>query len=350
VNPIVLVGVAASLLAAGAVLALVRPVLRARMLGPAVIATLASGVLVVVPGRLLGLGSPEFLIGIAAFALPVMLLLEAAATASGADAFARRLLMLVWGLVVFPVSALLPLALTSGCLAPECGFEDFGAALPLLVSSSAFVVLAWLPAGVHERAALDRSSGRRAVVAGLVLWLAAAVWLAHLEGVVDDFTPRILLAAVVGPLGGAVGWLVVDVLRDTRGSTARSLMLGLVAGMVATLPGAVTVGLPWLPITGLIAGGLAALLYSWRGVEGTSLAARWGVAILVAAGTGFLAPAISGDTVGIIFAARASVLTVPLLAFSAVAVFSVAVSAPVWVLVRRHAARERIPDQIVASE
>ena len=349
-NPIVAVGVATSLIAAAAVMMLVRPVLQARMLWPAVAATAASGILIVVLGWVLGLASLEFLIGIAVFALPVMLLLEAAAAASGADGFARRLVMQVWGLLVFPASTLVPLALTAGCLAPDCGFEDFGAALPLLVSSSAFVLLAWLPAGVHEGVRFDRTSGRRVVLAGLVLWVASAIWLAHLEGTVDDYTPRILLAAVVGPVAGALGWLLVDLLRNTRRSTPRSLMLGLVAGMVAALPGAVSVGLPWSPIVGLLAGALASLLYSLRGVRGTSLAARWGIAMLAAAGVGFVAPPISGDTIGVIFAARAAVLTVPLLVFAGVAAFSVAVSAPVWVLVRRHAARERIPEQILVDE
>ncbi len=63
-----------------------------------------------------------------------------------------------------------------------------------------------------------------------------------------------------------------------------------------------------------------------------------------------MAPAVSGDTVGLIFSARAAVLTVPMLVLVAVAMFSVAVSAPVWVLVRRHAARERIPTQILVDE
>lgn len=348
-NPILLVGVAAALLATAAVVVLVRPVLGARMTGPAAASALATAVVTTAVGGALGLGSLEFLIGISVFTLPVLLLVEAAAIASGADRFARWLLMTAWGLIVFPVAALVPLALTSGCLAPDCGFEDFGAGLPLLVSSSAFVLLAWLPAGVHERAELDRPSSRRAIVAGLVLWIATGVWLAHLEGAVDEFTAPILIAALAGPLGGAVGWLLADILRNTRRSTGRSLMLGLVAGMVATLPGAVSVGLPWSPIVGVLAGGLAALVYSARGADG-GLAARWGITVLVAAGVGFLAPAVSGDTVGVIFTARAAVLTAPILAFLGVAAFSVAVSAPVWVLVRRHAARDRIPAQILVDE
>lgn len=349
-NPIVVIGIAAAVLAAAAVVVLVRPVLGGRMAWPALGAGAATAVVTIGAGRLLEIASLEFLIGISTFALPVLLLLEAAAIASGADRFARWLLMLSWGVVVFPVSALVPLALTSGCLSADCGFEDFGAGLPLLVSSSAFVLLAWLPAGVHERADLDRPSSRRAVFAGFVLWLAAAFWLAHLEGTIDEFTPRILLSAVVGPAAGALGWLLVDVLRNTRRNTGRSLMLGLVAGMVATLPGAVSVGLPWAPIVGLMAGGLASLVYSLRGSDSAGLAARWGITVLVAAGIGFLAPPISGDTVGVIFAARAAVLSVPLLVFFAVAGFSVAVSAPVWVLVRRHAARDRIPEQILVEE
>lgn len=349
-NPIVVLGVGAALVAAVAVLALVRPVLNDRMAWPALAAALATAVIVIVVGRVLGVASLEFLIGIAALALPVLLLLEAAAVASGADGFARWLLMLSWGVVVFPVSALVPLLLTAGCLAPDCGFEDFGAALPLLVSSSAFVLLAWLPSGVRERAELDRPSNRRAIVAGAVLWASTAVWLVHLEGAIDEFSVRILISAVVGPAAGAVGWLVVDVLRNTRRTTGRSLMLGLVAGMVAILPGAVSVGLPWSPFVGLIGGGAAALAYSLRGSGSAALASRWGLAILTAAAIGFLAPPISGDTVGVIFTARAAVLSVPLLAFLGVAAFSVAVSAPVWVLVRRHAARERIPAEILVDE
>jgi Amt family ammonium transporter len=349
-NPIVLAGVAAALLAAAAVLVLVRPVLGGRMAWPALGAAVCTAVITIVTGWVLGLATLEFLIGIAALALPVLLLLEAAAIASGADRFARWLLMLSWGVVVFPVSALVPLIVTRGCLTGDCGFQDFGAGLPLLVSSSAFVLLAWLPAGVHERAELDRRAGRRAIVAGLVLWVAVAAWLVHLEGTVDEFTSRIAIAAVVGPLAGAIGWLIADQVRALRRPIGRSVMLGLVAGMAATLPGAVSVALPWSAIVGLLAGGIAAVVFSAPGLESTGLATRWGTTLLAAAAIGFIAPAVSGDGSGLIFAARASVLTVPLLVFLAVAAFSLAVSAPVWVLMRRHASRERIPAEILVEE
>lgn len=346
-NAIVFAGVAAAVAATVAVGALVRPALAGRIAWPALAATAAAAVVVIGLGRALALGSWEFLIGITVFTLPVLLLLEAAAFASGADGFARWTLMLGWGVVVFPATALVPFALTSGCFAPDCGFEDFGAGLPLTVSAAAYVLLARVPAGVHERAPRDRASGRRVVLAGLLFWIATAVWLAHLEGVVDEFIPRILMAAVVGPVAGAVGWLLVDVLRDTRVSVGRSLALGLVAGMVGALPGAVGVAVPWSVIVGLLAGGLAALVYSLPRMRRAGLASRWGFTILTAAAVGFLAPPVSGDTIGLIFAARASVLVVPVLMLLGVTTFSLLVSAPVWALVRRHAARERIPEGIV---
>jgi hypothetical protein len=349
-NPIVVVGVPASLLATGAILVLVRPVLGSRMPWAALAVMSATAVLTVAVGGLLGAASLEFLIGVSVFTLPVLVLLEAAAIASGADRFARWLVMIVWGLVVFPAALLVPLIATADCLAPECGFEDFGAALPLVVSSSAFVLLAWLPAGVHERSETARPSRRRALAAAAMLWCAMIAWLVHLEGMIDSYSPRIALAAVVVPVASAIGWLGVDRLRNVSRPAGRSLVLGLAVGMVVALPGAVSVGVPWSPIAGLFAGAAGALVFSLSERDVAGLAARWGMTVLTAISVGFVAPAVSGDTVGLIFAARAAVLTAPLLVLVAVATFSVAVSAPVWVLVRRHATRERIPEQILVDE
>jgi Amt family ammonium transporter len=349
-NPIVIVGVLAALAAAGAILVLLRPVLGLRMPWPALAVTAATAILTIAVGRLLGAASLEFLIGVSAFTLPVLMLLEAAAIASGADRFARWLVMLVWGLVVFPTSLLVPLLATGDCLAPECGFEDFGGGLPLIVSSSAYLLLAWLPAGVHERSELVGPSSRRTIVATGMLWLATIVWLVHLEGTIDDYTPRITLAAVVAPVASSLGWLAVDRLRNAGRPVGRSLLFGLAVGMVVALPGAVSVGIPWSPIAGLLAGAAAALVFSLSASDVAGPAARWGMTVLTAIAVGFVAPAVSGDTVGLIFAARAAVLTVPLLVLVSVAAFAIAVSAPVWVLVRRHAARARIPSQILVDE
>jgi hypothetical protein len=345
---IVAVAAVAALVAAGAVFVLVRPVLRGRMAWPAIGAAAVTIVVTTVAGTLLGAAPVWFLLAVSVFVLPVLVLVEAAAVASGADGFARWLLMLSWGAAVFPVVLLVPLRVVRDCLSPDCGFEDFGGALPLLVSSAAFLLLAWLPAGVHERGAdLDARAGRRAVVAIAVFWVAFAVWLAQLEGTWDEYVPRILLAALIGPASAAVGWLVVDRLREVKRPVTRSLGLGLVAGVAATLPGAVSIGLPWGPIVGALAGALAALVFSTAGAASAGLATRWALALLVATAVGFLAPPISGDDVGVIFTARWSGLTVPIVVFAGTALWSMLVSTPVWVLVRRHAARERIPAEIL---
>jgi hypothetical protein len=220
----------------------------------------------------------------------------------------------------------------------------------LIVSSAAFVLLAWLPAGVHERAEPSRPSSRRVIAAVALLWLATIAWLVHLEGTIDAYTPRIALAQVIAPVTSALGWLVVDRLRGIARPVGRSFVLGLAVGMVVALPGAVSVGMPWSPIAGLLAGAAAALVFSVSERDVAGLAARWGMTVLAAVAVGFVAPAVSGDTVGLIFAARAAVLTVPVLVLVGVSAFSVVVSAPVWVLVRRHAARERIPAQILVEE
>lgn len=339
-------GVAAAAVATGAILFLVRPLLAGRMLWPALGAAVVGAALTVGLGRVFAIASWDYLIGICVFAVPVVVLLEAAAIASGADRVGRWILMLAWGAIVFPLAALVPLWLTAGCAGSACELEDFGGGLPLLVSSSAFVLLAWLPAGVIERADPDPHDNRRAMLALLVLWAAYVLWLVQLEGAIDEFTGRIALAAVIGPISSAAVWLLVDRARNVRRPVVRSLILGLVAGIAATVPGAVAVEFPWNVGVGALAGCLASLAYSSRAATSGGLAARWGLVLLVASAVGFLAPAISGDTVGILFSAQLDVLSVPVVSFLGVTLLSLIVSAPAWVLLRRHASQERIPSAI----
>jgi Amt family ammonium transporter len=347
-TPLVAVGVLASLLATAGVLTLVRPVLRGRMVWAAFGAAGATVVVTTLAGLLTDAAPASFLVGLSVFTLPVLTLLETAAVASGADRFARWLLMVVWGVVVFPVALIVPLLVTGGCAADACGFVDFGGALPLLASAAAFVLLAWLPAGVHEHApVMDAGASRRAIVAIVVVWVAFAGWLAHLESVVDEYIPRILLSAAVGPTAAALGWLLVDRLREVHRPVTRSLGLGLVAGIAASLPGAVSVGLPWSPMVGALAGAMGALVFSTAAASRAGLASRWALALLLATAVGFLAPAVSGEAVGVLFTARWAGLSAPVVAFLGVTLFAMLVSAPVWVLVRRHASRERIPADIL---
>lgn len=327
---------AAGGLATLAIFQLVRPIIGGRTVWPALVSAVLTTLLTSGIGLLTDAARVDYLLGISAFSLPVLVLLEAAAIGSGADRLARWVLMLAWGLVVFPGAALIPLLLTRPCRFTGCGFEDFGGALPLFVSAAAYVLLAWTPPGA---APLPQVTGSEAIAGVLGFWVAFAVWLASLEAAFDAYILRILLAGVVGPAAGALGWLLVDKLKATGRLTTRSLGFGFLAGIAATTSGAVIVAFPWSAVVGALAGIVGALIHSSRPLAAGGTATRWGLTLLGATAVGFLAPPISGDTVGILFSAQVGVIVTPLMAFFGVALGAAIVSAPVWVLMRRRQAR-----------
>ncbi len=346
---LVTVGLVAAAIATGALFVLARPIMDGRMLWPALGAAAVGALLTIGLGLVFGVAPVEYLIGVSAFAVPMLVLLEAAAIGSGADRRGRWILMLAWGGIVFPLAALVPLWLTDACAGTDCELEDFGGALPLLVSSSAFVLLAWLPAGVVERATADPHSNRRAMAALLVLWVAVLLWLVQLEGAIDEFVPRILLAGVLAPVAGGLGWLIADRARGVPRAIPRSLVLGVITGLAAAMPGAVTVTFPWIIAVGALAGALGSIVYSSRGAASAGIATRWGFVMLVAVAVGFIAPAIAGDTLGILFSARVDVLLTPVVSFAGVTFVSVIVSAPAWILLRRTASKDRVPAALRAD-
>lgn len=315
-----------------AIFQIVRPVLGGRMVWPAIVAAGLTTLVTTSIGVLSGAARLDYLLGISAFTLPVLVLLEAAAIGSGADRVARWVLMLAWGLIVFPGAALIPLVVTESCRFDGCAIVDFGGALPLFVSSAAYVLLAWSPPDVGP---LPQVRGSEAIAGVLGFWIAFALWLASLEAALDPYVPRILLAGAVGPAAGALGWLLVDQLKATGRAVTRSLGFGFLAGIAATASGAVTVSFPWSAAVGALAGIVAGVIHAARPLVVAGVAPRWGLSLLGATAVGFLAPPISGDTIGILFSAQVGVLGTPLLAFLGVAVGAAAVSTPVWVLLRR---------------
>ena len=333
---IVAISFAAGALATVAIYQLVRPVLGGRMVWPAIVAAILTTVVTSLVGTLTDVARIDYLLGLSAFALPVLVLLEAAAIGAGSDALGRWLLMLGWGLIVFPGAALLPLVITDPCRLNGCGFTDFGGALALFASASAYVLLAGRPPGA-ARPALVR--GSEAIAAVLGFWVMFAIWLASLEADLDAYIPRILLAGVVGPVAGALGWLLVDRLKAVGRSPVRSLGFGFLAGIAATASGAVSVSFPWTAVVAVLAGMVAALIHSSLPLTRAGAATRWGFTLLGATAMGFLAPPVWGDAVGILFSAEVGVLATPLMAFFGVAVGSLAVSAPIWVLIRRRRSR-----------
>ena len=80
-------------------------------------------------------------------------------------------------------------------------------------------------------------------------------------------------------------------------------------------------------------------MHGARSVVAAGVATRWAVTIIVATAIGYFAPPVSGDTVGFLFSARIGGLVPPATAFIAVALLSLLASAPLWILLRRHATR-----------
>lgn len=93
---LVLVGLLAAAVATVALFTLARPIMDGRMVWPALGAAAVSAFLTIGLGRLFDIATLPYLIGIAGFAVPILVLLEAAAIGSGTDRTGRWILMLVW--------------------------------------------------------------------------------------------------------------------------------------------------------------------------------------------------------------------------------------------------------------
>jgi ammonia channel protein AmtB len=324
----------AALACAAMVFALLRMLRPARAAEAAIrAAATAAGAasVTVVVGTLTAADTAAFLLASSFATAPVSVLLGAAVEETVRDG--RRiawLLALVWGVVVFPACTIVPPALLRMCDASECRVEDFGGGLALLVSSAASVLLAWRAPRSHPR-----EGWRGVVLPVLGAWVSAAVWLASLEGLVDAYTVRILVAAFVAPLGGAAGWLLVDVLRRAERHPVRSLADGVLAGLAAIVPGAAGISFPWSAAVGLAAGAAAALVYGYRRFASGGRAGHWALVVLTSTAIGYLAPAVSGDTIGLLFSGRIAALLPPAAGILAVAAFGIVVTAPVWAHARR---------------
>ncbi|MGN6273315.1 MAG: hypothetical protein ACTHMQ_09515 [Protaetiibacter sp.] len=286
-------------------------------------------------GLLTGADTAAFFLASSFAAAPVSVLLGAAAQEArpGRRGVAWAL-TLVWALVVFPVCAVVPPLAFRLCEASECRVEDFGGGLALLVSSAASVLLAW-----RVPAAAERESWVRFALPVLVVWLAGGFWLASLEGVIDGYTVRILLAASVAPLGGAVAWVAVDVLRRAERHPLRSAADGVLAGLVSILPGAAGISFPWSLAVGGFAGATAALVFGLRRLSSAGRAGHWALVVLASTAVGYLAPAVAGDSIGLLFSGRIAALAPPILAIFAVATIGMLATAPIWSIGRTRTPR-----------
>lgn len=333
------VGVVAALAVAACALVLARGLLatpgsHGRALGAAFVAWLAGSAIVLGIGIGARLVTPYYFIDLSAFALPVLVLLDASAVGGGAATRTRWMLTLLWGAVVFPAAALIPPAVMAGCTSAQCGYQDFAGAVPLFLSSAVFVLPAWLPRGSAVQWSVERSTARE-VIAVVIGWIGFDIWLAAMEGALDDYVPGLLLAGVIGPIAGVVAWGVVNLLAQHRMSVEHILCGGLATGMVAMAPGAAALSFPWNAVVALVATAVAVGVHQARPVRDAGAAPRWGLTLLVASAIGLVAPALLGDPAGFIFSAEGIGFVAPIVTLVAVCILALAVSWPVWRLVRR---------------
>lgn len=279
-------------------------------------------------------------VSIAAASIPISVPLLAASRIGSHANLAMLIASIAWSVVVVPFAIVAPPVFVTLCPPEACVVEDFGGGLAMVVSAGAFLV-------VPSVATLGRNQLRSGTGAGLLdvafaalIWAAFIVWLAALEGDVDEYTSGIALAAVVAPAAGAVGWLIVDKARGVDATVGRALRMGLLAGMGVILPGVVAVSLPWALIIGFLGGSVGALTHDAKGMATSAPGTRAAVAALVVGTLGMAAPGIVGARLGFIFAARADVLLTQFAAVAAVAIVAIGVSVPVAIVMRRRAEDE----------
>lgn len=258
-----------------------------------------SGAVLTVAGLLADAAAAPYLLDLAAFAAPA----AAALVALTGSVIAAA----VWGLVVLPVAAIVPLVLTEGCAGTGCALQDFGGGLPLVMSSAAFLVAV----GVRVAPPAPRLLPSAAIAA------AAVVWIGAMEGAIDAYVPRLILTGAIVPVAAGLAWTGVDALGGR--SPRRAPVFGLLAGVAAMLPGAAVLGWPWAIVVGVVAGAVgSAVAGRWR------RSARLAPAALVVVLIGLLAPALVGDEVGLIITADVVTVGVTLAAAAGVAALGVA--------------------------
>jgi ammonium transporter, Amt family len=228
------------------------------------------------------------------------------------------------------------------CPPTTCVVSDFGGALAFVVGLGAFLLV---PASSIRMPSTGPAADPRPlpvqVALALGAWAAFAVWLTALEGAWDEYTPQLLVAAVLAPAAGAIGWALVDRIRGVDATLGRALRLGLLAGAGGIVGPVADIATPWAPLLGLICGLAGALTHDSRGLARARPAVRGAVTAIVVGTIGLAASGIIGATLGFVFAARIDVLVTQLVAVVVVIALGVALSTPVTILAGLRAPSDR---------
>lgn len=244
-----------------------------------------------------------------------------------------------WSVLVFVPTAILTFDPVASSLMLGVQPIDHGGSLAMNVASGASALGVLLATGSRvarlRTATIDRRTGVGAVVALSIGWLA---WLVSAELAIDEVTPYILTNGLVGAIGGIIGWLVVQRISHQY-TTLNSVAAGLVSGLVA-----ITAGAPlFTPVSaaaaGILAGG-AACIFTLRRV-GASRRQQWFVvgSHLIAGSVGMLMLGMLASGLGFLFTGSIVLIQNQVLATMLVAAYSAAVSAVLWIVIRRVAVR-----------
>jgi ammonium transporter, Amt family len=268
---------------------------------------------------------------IAALAGVASYLATIAVRAAGGGTVATVMFALAWSGMVFVPTAVLTFAPYAASWPVSITPIDHGGSLAVNVSAGAAALGVLMLGGPRLRTAtIGRVTGLVAMVGLSVGWI---LWLVGAELAIDDVTPGIMLNGVVGALGGAVGWLVVQRLSH-RSTTLPAVAAGLVSGLVA-----ITAGAPlFTPVSaaaaGVLAGG-AACIFTLRRV-GASRRQQWFVvgSHLVAAAVGIVVLGLLATGMGFLFTGSMALIINQVAATILVTLYSTIVSIGLWLPLR----------------
>lgn len=236
----------------------------------------------------------------------------------------RRVLLfgLIWSTVVFVPAAVVAFGIAL----------DHGGSLAANVAPGA-AALAVLIAGGDRSGALPARSlplGIAGVAAVALGWIG---WLVGSELAIDAATPGIVAAGLLGAAGGVVGWLVVQRILH-QSTTLSAVAAGAISGLMAMTAGAPLFTPLSAGITGIVAGGAAALLYLRR-LRATARP-QWSLpgTHLLAAGLGVVVIGVAGTGVGYAFTGQPNLAVNQLLLVLLVAAGSMLLSWVLWLVLR----------------
>lgn len=207
---------------------------------------------------------------------------------------------------------------------------DHGGSLALNVASGSAVLGVLFAGGTLSPRVRVGSLGRPpGIAAVLVLSIGWIGWLAAAELAIDQAAASIVLNGVIGAVGGAAGWLIVQrILRQS--TTLNAVATGLTSGLFAVAAGAPLFTPVSAAAVGVIAGA-ASCHFTLRRVSATRRPQWFLVGLhLVAGGIGVVALGLLATDMGFLFTGQVSLIGQQLVSVGVVASYSTGVSFILW--------------------